>query len=45
MMKSNTYGAQGIMDFMGIVKSVFPVHIPRLQDAGKSAHPKKFLLF
>jgi len=28
MMKSYIYRAQGIMDFMGIDKSVFPAHIP-----------------
>ena len=28
IIKSYTYGAQGIMDFMGIAKSISPVHIP-----------------
>jgi hypothetical protein len=37
MMESYIYGAQGIMDFMGIVKSLSPVHISGLQDAGKNA--------
>jgi hypothetical protein len=30
-MKSYTYGAQGIMDFMGIAKSVYRFTVERMQ--------------
>jgi hypothetical protein len=39
MMKSYTYRAQGIIDFMGIAKSVFPAQIFWMQDAGKNTQP------
>jgi hypothetical protein len=45
MMKSYTYGAQGIMDFMGIAKPVHQPYIYRLQDSGKSAQPQKNFYF
>jgi hypothetical protein len=37
MIRSYTYRMQGIMDFMGIAKSVSTAPISWMQDAGKNA--------
>jgi len=44
MIKSYTYGAQGIMDFMGIAKSDSTIRVLWLQDAGEKRSTEKIIL-